>query len=431
MTRSEGLVKTGRRRYLDFILMFVVVGLVFFHSARVFDSGDFYVKNRPPSEVSDFFIGFASTWGMPLLFVISGMGIWYSLRSRATGAFATERVRRLLVPLVFGVLVIVPPQVWTDLRANSAYGGSYRDLMSRFLDLKFQLGHFPFVVGASEPLGVFQTAHLWFLVLLFAWSLLLLPLIWYLRQPSGLRLLDRLAAKIDRFSLMALAALPFVFFDVVFKGEVVLAGSNRLSYAVFILYGYVLASDRRFGHAIRTHRKRALLAGIVTFGIVGAAVLGSGRAGSELLEGSDAASLLMRAARAFSGWFWVVAIMGFAARLAKPRAAHSDATSKSSFMKRVGAYLSEAVLPVYVLHQTVIVLLAFYIVEWQVNALVKYLALSTGSLVVIMVIYDLVIRRTAVTRFLFGMKPSRHPANSAMLPNHGNEPAETSSSTIN
>lgn len=429
MTRSERPVKPERRRDLDFMRMFVVVGLLFFHSARVFDSGEFYVKNRPPSDVSDFFIGFASTWGMPLLFVISGMGIWFSLRSRTNRAFAWERVRRLLVPLVFGVLVIVPPQVWTDLRANAAYNGSYQDVMSRFLDLKFQLGHFPFVVGADPPLGLFQTAHLWFLVLLFAWSLLLLPLIRYLRQPSGLRLLDRVAGQSDRFSMVLLAALPLGFFDVVFKGEVGLAGWNRVSYAVLILYGYVLASDRRFGRAIRKHRKVALLGGILTFCVVGALILGSGRDADDMLAASDAASLFMRAAKAFSGWFWVVAIMGFAAGATKHRSAKSDDARRSSVTSRVGAYLSEALLPVYVLHQTVIVVLAFYIVEWPVNALLKYLALSTASLVIIIVIYDVAIRRWALMRFLLGMKPSRRPADEPRSPTGGDEPAVRWSST--
>ena len=90
---------------------FVVMGLFLFHSARVFDTTEWYVKNDRTSEFVDVLLSFAAMWGMPLLFVVSGMGIWYSLRSRTIGAFAGERVHRLLVPLVFGMLVIVPPQV--------------------------------------------------------------------------------------------------------------------------------------------------------------------------------------------------------------------------------------------------------------------------------------------------------------------------------
>ena len=80
-----------RRRDLDLMRMFVVVGLVFFHSARVFDTGEFYVKSDPTSEVVSIGISFAALWGMPLLFVVAGMGIWYSLRSRTPNAFAQKR----------------------------------------------------------------------------------------------------------------------------------------------------------------------------------------------------------------------------------------------------------------------------------------------------------------------------------------------------
>jgi hypothetical protein len=146
---------------------------------------------------------------------------------------------------------------------------------------------------------------------------------------------------------------------------------------VFILDGYVLASDRRFGRAMRRHRKSAPLGGIVTFSVVGALVLASGRDIGHMLVAYDSTSLVMRASKALSGWLWVVAILGFADGSGKHRPA-TMGRSHSALTDRVGAYLSEAVLPVYVLHQTVIVLLAFYIVEWPVITLLKYSALSVA-----------------------------------------------------
>ena len=86
--------KPERRRDLDIMRMVVVVGLVFFHSARVFDTGGFYVKNDPTSDLVTIAISFAALWGMPLLFIIAGMGIWYSLRSRTPQGFVWERFRR-------------------------------------------------------------------------------------------------------------------------------------------------------------------------------------------------------------------------------------------------------------------------------------------------------------------------------------------------
>jgi surface polysaccharide O-acyltransferase-like enzyme len=394
-----------RRRDLDLMRMFVVVGLVFFHSARIFDTGGFYVKNDPTSDLVTVVIYFASLWGMPLLYVIAGMGIWYSLRSRRTTAFAWERVRRLLVPLVFGVLVIVPPQVWTRLRGDPTYDESYWQFLSRFFDVELNLAEFPFVIGDDPARGLFEVGHLWFVVLLFAFSFLLLPVIWYLRRPAGLRIIDRLAGEIDHLWVIAAAGLPFAALDAALGSEEGLAGWNRYSYAVFILYGYLLATDRRFGRVMRRHRKGALILGIVTFIAVGALFeLGSENEGVDILLDHDAASMAMRTLKGVSGWLWVVAIMGFAAGSGEQGRATQGSKRGSAVLNRVGAYTSEAVLPIYVLHQTVIVLLGFYVVEWSISATVKYLTISLISLAIILGIYDLAVRRTRPTRFLFGMK---------------------------
>ena len=398
--------KPGRRRDLDLMRTLVVVGLVFFHSARVFDSGDFYVKNEPHSELVDAVVAFASLWGMPLLFVISGMGIWYSLRRRTTASFALERVRRLLVPVIFGVVVIVPPQVWTRLRGRPAYDESYWDFLSRFFDVQLTLGHFPFVVVGSPGNDLFEPAHLWFLVLLFSFTLLLVPVIWALRRPPGLGLIRGVARSSRHLWVLAAAAIPLVVIEGLWGSERGLAGWNRYSYLVFILYGYVLATDRRFGRALQRHRRPALIGAVITFAAVGAFLTGSERDVGALLVETDGPSIGFRALKALSGWLWVVAILGYAARSQRPGGTQADARKSPSGRRWNGVvrYASEAVLPVYVLHQTVIVLLAFYIVDWQVNALAKYLALSGLSLGVIFVLYDVVVRRTTVTRFLFGMK---------------------------
>lgn len=73
-------VQPKRRRDLELMGALVVLGLIFFHSARIFDEGDFYVKNLPPSYIVTTVLSFAVTWAMPLMFLMAGMAIWYSLR---------------------------------------------------------------------------------------------------------------------------------------------------------------------------------------------------------------------------------------------------------------------------------------------------------------------------------------------------------------
>jgi glucan biosynthesis protein C len=105
-----------RRGELDLLRALVVVGLVFFHTAVIFGAGEFPVKARSMNRAATVVLAFGAVWGMPLLFLISGMGAWYSLRSRSPAAFARERLRRLGVPLLVGLLTLIPLQVYLGLR---------------------------------------------------------------------------------------------------------------------------------------------------------------------------------------------------------------------------------------------------------------------------------------------------------------------------
>ncbi len=154
------------RGELDLLRGLVVAGLVLFHSAVIFGPGEFPVKVAREYPIAAIFIAFAATCGMPLLFVISGMGICYSLRSRQVWAFARERIRRLLAPLAVGVLAIVPLQVYLGLR-RSGDTSSYAQFYRRWLAVRLS-PDFPFLVQAARPDGVFQTGHMWFLVCLLA-----------------------------------------------------------------------------------------------------------------------------------------------------------------------------------------------------------------------------------------------------------------------
>jgi hypothetical protein len=176
-----------RREELDLLRVLVVVGLVFFHTAVIFGTGEFPVKAASENRVATVFLGFGATWGMPLLFLIAGMGTWYSLRSRRPAAFARERLRRLGVPLLVGLLTLVPFQVWLGLRraGDPSSGGHF---YARSWDVRPALD-FPFVITAA-PDGMFETGHLWFLVCLLGFSLVLLPGFAWLRRPAARRLLE-------------------------------------------------------------------------------------------------------------------------------------------------------------------------------------------------------------------------------------------------
>src|SRR5215218_7348722 len=186
LARSGPVRRPARRGDLDALRALVVVGLVFFHSAVIFGAGEFPVKAPAKHPLATVLLAFGATWGMPLLFVISGMGVWYSLGSRGTAGFARERLRRLGVPLLVGLLTLVPLQVWLGLR-RAGDSISFAGFYAGFWQVRPTFD-FPFVITAA-PNGVFETGHLWFLVCLLGFSLVLLPGFARLRRPARTRLL--------------------------------------------------------------------------------------------------------------------------------------------------------------------------------------------------------------------------------------------------
>ncbi|MET0521814.1 MAG: acyltransferase [Jiangellaceae bacterium] len=369
-----------RRPELDMIRLVVVLGLVFFHAALVFDTrDDFYVKNAQTTEAVTWVAGLGVVWAMPALFLIAGLGSWHSIRRRGAGGFARERLLRLGVPLVFATLTIIPiPQY---LRG---YDGSYGQFLREFFDVHLSLADFPFVVQGKY----FETGHLWFVVLLLTFSLLLAPLAGLLPVPSG--------AEIRR-GVIFLPAVPLALIGAVLGMEEAFAGWSRWAYLLFFLYGFVLAADGRFRVAMRRDAKVAAAAGLALFGAAGGAL---GWAGDEPFTDMTAKAILARVLFGTAGWFWLVAILGL---LDRPQVSGEPARPTSGG-RQVLAYLGAAALPLYILHQPIVVAVAYFAVRWPLPMLVKYLTIVAISFTIMFVVFDLGVRRLPVTRFLFGMR---------------------------
>ena len=421
--------KPSRRRELDLMGMVVVMGLVFFHSAQIFTYSDFYVKNEPPNMehlsqiLATVFVAFAGLWGMPLMFLMAGIAIWYSLRKRTTSEFIGERFRRLFIPLVVGTILLVPIQVYIGLKSDPTYDESYGQFLLRFFNVRLSLD-FPRFISGAPPDELFQTGHLYFLNYLFAFTLLLLPLWLYLKQPEG----QRRASKLVDFLVLPWAifvlALPIAAIEAALGTEYA-GGWNRYAYIPFIIYGFLMAVDTRMGDTLRREWKKALLLGVVFLLVylAGAYMLGP-VVQFDAQTDYSLSHVLFRFFKGLTGWFWVVAIMGLVLHLShsrsvskkrsggssngnEPGSPPQSSSEKVSFSGRLAQYADEAQLPFYVLHMTPIVLIGFFVVQWEANALLKFLAIVLSALIVTLLVYDIGVRRTMPTRFLFGLKPRK------------------------
>lgn len=365
-----------RRNDLDWIRILAVLLLIPFHSARIFNIDEpFYVKNAETSSLLTLLVVFLSTWQMPLLFLIAGASTWYALRHRTAGQYLGERLRRLMIPFLFGTLVIVPPQMYLALLFRSSTGASYPAYYPQFFQIR------PLDIPDYTGIG-FSWAHLWFILNLFVISLFMLPLLLAVKGKVGQRLVSWLAAIAERRWGVFLFAVPLLL--VADLPE--LDGKPIFTHILVFIYGFVLMCDGRFQAALVRNKGLCLGLGVVTFSIM--AVVGM--SGVQFADNS-VEDISFYIVRNFNLWFWLVAILGYGRRYF-----YAD--------NRVLRYAREAAYPFYVLHQTVIVAIGFVVVTWAMDPLAKWVLIASTSLVVTIGLYDIVVRRTNLTRFLFGMK---------------------------
>jgi hypothetical protein len=382
---------------------------VIFHSAIVFAAGtSFFVKDPRPSVVFTVFTGWGSLWGMPLLFVVSGMSACYALRHRSAAAFVGERLARLLVPFVVGLALFVVPMFYLLHLAQPGFHEPYSGFWLRFLNPADVVPGL-LVRGSWGSGGVeFDPAHLWFLYCLLVFSLVLLPLFVFLRRPLGASVVAHLAAFSERhrFSALLLAAVPLALVEAFFGPDANTGGWERVSYLFPFLYGYLIASDRRFEVALQRTRPTALAGALVatTALVAWAAILGA--------SGTDVARAVTPgwdALQALAGWAWIVAILGFALARGRRPAERAilqppGATQSVPWWSDAAQYANQAVLPFYVLHEPVIVAAAWVITRWNAPIAVKYPLLVVVAFGATLAIYEVLVRRFRATRFLFGMK---------------------------
>ena len=369
--------KHERRNDIDWLRALGMLTVFLYHCARFFNDEDWHVKNNQLDFGMSVFVGVVGQWMMPLFFVISGLSAYYSLSYRKDGQYISARVKRLAIPLIFGIFTHIPLQVYFERVSHSQFVGSFFEFFPHYFDGWYGFG------GNFAWMGL----HLWYLEMLFIFSLITLPLLLYLRKQKIHSSISRLAAFSQKPGAIFLLAVPLAIMELLVNlqpdgiGRRDFGGWSLAVYPIFFINGYLIASDLQFRQAIEKHRIIALVMGIIATTV-----------GFFLLEsGVSSRAYYFAFLRTFNSWFWLVAILGFGSKYL-------------NFNNRVLKYTNEAVLPFYILHQSVIVTIGFYIASWDANVIAKYLIISTSSFAAIIILYDLVIKRINLFRFLFGMK---------------------------
>ncbi|CAA9337558.1 hypothetical protein AVDCRST_MAG94-2176 [uncultured Leptolyngbya sp.] len=386
MQVPENIQKVAQARQrcydLDWLRVLAVLLLLYFHTAAVFyqgDLGEFYIHNNRSSQVMNGFILFVYQWHMPLFFLVSGASTWFALSFRSTQQYVQERCQRLLIPFVFGTLVLIPPQVYLRLTSRSDYDQSY-----------FQF--YPQFFNGIRPHGNFEWGHLWFIIYLFMFSLVALPLLLQLRKPESCWR-STLANWVEKPGVVLLLALPLAATEGALRPRwggfqnLYDDWANVCLYLLYFFYGYLICSDNRFREAIDKHLGVALGLAVLCMGIL----LGLWQTNSIPDRGYSFTYVVYQCFRGCNAWFWTVMLLGLGRRYL-------------NFNNTLLQYANEVAYPFYLLHQTVLVAVGFYVVRWNVGVMTKFMVISTATYLITIALYELLIRRYNAARCLFGLK---------------------------
>lgn len=366
------------RRYdLDWLRVIVFGLLILYHVGMFFVPWGWHIKNNVIYDWLRWPMLFLNQWRLPILFVISGMGTYYALGKRNIWQFNLERYLRLGIPLGVGMLLIVPPQVYFERLAEGQFTGSYFEY---FTSIAFD---------GIYPKGNVSWHHLWFLPYLFLFSLVLSPVLVYLRNKKTrfIQWVTKLIHKPWGLYAMALPLYPIeALIEPFFPVTNALIGDwfTISFYIVLFFIGFVLiATGDVFWKSLISIKNKALTVGILAFSAL--LIIWLFFEDSTLIHFTEAFLKIVNL------WSWILILFAYAAE-------HLNKKSKSL------AYANRAVYPFYILHQTITICIAYYLMDSDWNFFAKSLLLVVGTFGLSWLIYDLFILRIRVLHPLFGLK---------------------------
>jgi hypothetical protein len=378
-------LQTAERRIdLDWVRILAFGLLIFYHVGMLYVSWGFHIKSAHRLSWLEPLMLVINPWRLSLLFLVSGVATRFMLGKYNLGAFVRTRSARLLIPLIFGMFVIVPPQSYFQIVESFGYPAGLADFYVRHY-LAFGAQFCP------NPCIVLPTwNHLWFVVYLWVYTVALTGVLWLWPMLADL-VGARLAVLLAGPGLLVLPCLLFaawrLFLFPAFPSTHALFGDwyNHADHATAFLIGFLLAKEGNIWRDIERQRwiALALAAGLFVVFIL-------------LRAGLFETSML----RWFAGlaygcyqWLAMAAVLGFARR-------HFTADGA------VRRYLTDAIFPYYIVHQTAIIMIAHALKGSDLSAGSEGFMVIACTAVTCVVTYE-VVRRIAWLRPLFGLRIER------------------------
>ncbi len=383
-----------RLHYLDWLRVLAILMVFLFHAVHPFDFFPWQIKNAQQSEIITIILVLLNLWGMQFFFLVAGAATWFALQRRTARQYASERFARLLIPFAVGSLVFSPSQYYLEWMNRTQLGlvsASFRSFLREEIPpFNPLLLRFP---GFSPRWFGVAGFHLWFVGFLFAFALISLPLFLWLRGQAGRRWVSRLARLSAHRGGILLLILPLLVVQLglrpFFPQEHDWADFVYLM--SFFILGYLLFADECITGVVR--RDGWLLLALGTAIVLG--LVGMYAAGMPVMSWGQDPSIpeyyLLLGLTTPIAFCYCLTMLFVGMRFL-------------DFTNGWLRYAQAAALPFFVLHQPVIIVIAFFVVQWSADISVKLPVIMLSSFLVSISLYEFVVRRIRPLRLAFGIK---------------------------
>lgn len=379
----------NRRHDIDALRVIAFAFLILYHVGMLYVSEwGWHIKSSYTSEALQLPMLFMNRWRMDLIFLISGMAAAFLLKPGQTGRFLAQRSWRLLLPLTFGIVAIVPIQPYVQGVTNGLVEPGFLSFLSEYYTAK----RWPENAFDGWEHG-YTWNHLWYLAYLWVYTLVLAALLPVLRSAWGQRLVDGFA-NLRGTALLLLPGLPLLIYSLTLQplfpenGDFIHDWYRNAVYFTVFVYGFVIARHDGFWREALRLRNVALAFALIVFVVYSVA---RHDLPDEIPYWHE---VLIVTLRNVYIWAALLAILGWA---------HALLNRPFAWLPRA----NEAVYPWYMLHQSLIVLIAYWLVPLKLGGFWECLLVIAGTVGACWVLHEGVIRRIDLLRPLFGLKRLR------------------------
>lgn len=380
-----------RRHDLDWLRIIAFLLLIFYHIGMFYVPWEWHVKSVHAGEGAEPLMLLLNPWRLSLLFFISGVALRFLFGKLGAAGLAKDRVVRMGLPILAGVVLIVAPQSWLQLVESGEFQGGFFDFWPHYID-----------PASDFSITTPTWNHLWYIVYLLVYSLIIAPLAGPLSrfmEGQGARLSQALfAGRRGVLAVLVLPALPHMVYRVALDPlfptthDLVADWANHAHSLTILMLGFLLAKDASFWSAVR----RAMLPAIFLAVLLAAGLSALWASWDTLQADPDVQWVIWpaRMARILYAWLAILSLLALAQR----------------FLNRPGRalrYMTEAVFPWYILHQTLIVVVGYWLTRQGLGVWSEFALLVVATMGGCALLHEFVIRRVSWLRPWFGLKPKR------------------------